>query len=102
MSEIESVAVVGAGFMGGGIAEAVAVAGLPVIVRDVDEASLAGAGKRIETSLARAVRGGKLDEAHARGVRERGELETDVVDIGQKRLGRSACSGAARPQVHRI
>ena len=86
MSEIESVAVVGAGFMGGGIAEAVAVAGLPVIVRDVDEASLAGAGKRIETSLARAVRGGKLDEAHAREVRERIELTTDLDAIGQADL----------------
>ena len=63
MSEIESVAVVGGGFMGTGIAESVAVAGMPVIVRDVDEAALARAGERIETSLARAVRGGKLDDA---------------------------------------
>ena len=37
---IESVAVVGAGFMGVGIAESVAVAGLPVIVRDIDEPSI--------------------------------------------------------------
>ena len=37
MSEIESVAVVGAGFMGTGIAESVAVAGIPVIVRDVND-----------------------------------------------------------------
>ena len=38
--KIEQVAVVGAGFMGSGIAEAVAVAGLPVVLRDVDEASI--------------------------------------------------------------
>ncbi len=37
---IDSVGVVGGGFMGAGIAESVAVAGLPVIVRDVDEQSL--------------------------------------------------------------
>ena len=40
MHEIESVAVVGAGFMGTGIAETAAVAGMPVIVRDVDDAAL--------------------------------------------------------------
>src|SRR5262249_61243355 len=62
--------------MGTGIAEAVAVAGLPVIVRDVDEASLARAGARIDTSLARAVRGGKLSDSLAGEARERIELTT--------------------------
>jgi 3-hydroxybutyryl-CoA dehydrogenase len=76
MSEIESVAVVGGGFMGTGIAEAVAVAGMPVIVRDVDEGSLGRAGERIDTSLARAVRGGKLSESSAAEARERIELTT--------------------------
>jgi 3-hydroxybutyryl-CoA dehydrogenase len=86
MSEIESVAVVGGGFMGTGIAEAVAVAGMPVIVRDVDEASLGRAGERIDTSLARAVRGGKLDADAARGVRERIELTTSLDAVGQADL----------------
>jgi 3-hydroxybutyryl-CoA dehydrogenase len=86
ISEIESVAVVGGGFMGTGIAEAVAVAGMPVIVRDVDEASLGRAGKRIETSLARAVRGGKLVDDAARAVRERIELTTDLDAIAQADL----------------
>jgi 3-hydroxybutyryl-CoA dehydrogenase len=85
-SEIESVAVVGAGFMGSGIAEAAAVAGLPVIVRDVDDASLGRAGERIEASLARAVRGGKLDDAHAREARERIELTTTLDAISQADL----------------
>jgi 3-hydroxybutyryl-CoA dehydrogenase len=85
-SEIESVAVVGGGFMGTGIAEAVAVAGLPVIVRDIDEASLSRAGSRIETSLARAVRGGKLAEDTARAVRERIELTTELEAIAQADL----------------
>ncbi|HTU84065.1 MAG TPA: 3-hydroxybutyryl-CoA dehydrogenase [Solirubrobacteraceae bacterium] len=82
MSEIESVAVVGGGFMGTGIAESVAVAGLPVIVRDVDEASLQRAVDRIESSLARAVRGGKLDESQAREARDRIELTTQLETIG--------------------
>ncbi len=68
MLEIESVAIVGAGFMGTGIAETIAVAGIPVIVRDVDDAALGRAGERIETSLARAVRGGKLDPSAAQAV----------------------------------
>ncbi len=85
-SEIESVAVVGGGFMGTGIAEAVAVSGMPVIVRDVDEASLGRAGERIETSLARAVRGGKLDQDAARAARERIELTTDLETISQADL----------------
>ena len=82
MSEIESVAVVGGGFMGTGVAEAVAVSGIPVIVRDVDEASLVRAGERIESSLARAVRGGKLDEDAAMAARERIELTTQLESIG--------------------
>jgi 3-hydroxybutyryl-CoA dehydrogenase len=85
-TEIESVAVVGAGFMGGGIAEAVAVSGMPVIVRDVNDAAVARAGERIEASLARAVRGGKLDEDAAMAARERIELTTDLQAIGEADL----------------
>ena len=72
--------------MGTGIAESVAVAGMPVIVRDIDQASLGRAGERIETSLARAVRGGKLDEGEARVVRERIELTTELEAIGEADL----------------
>jgi 3-hydroxybutyryl-CoA dehydrogenase len=86
MSEIESVAIVGAGFMGAGIAETVAVAGLPVIVRDVDDAAVGRAGERIEASLARAIRGGKLDEHQARAVRERIELTTRLEAVGEADL----------------
>jgi 3-hydroxybutyryl-CoA dehydrogenase len=85
-SEIESVAVVGGGFTGTGIAEAVAVSGMPVIVRDVDEASVGRAGERIQVSLSRAVRGGKLSESEAAAARERIELTTDLQAIGQADL----------------
>jgi len=86
MSDIESVAVVGAGFMGTGIAEAVAVAGMPVVVRDVDDASLGRAGERIDASLARAVRGGKLEASEATAARERIELTTRLESIGEADL----------------
>ena len=63
---IEKVAVLGGGLMGSGIAESVARAGIAVTVRDVDAVAIDGASKRIETSLARALAGGKLDEAGPR------------------------------------
>ena len=80
-SGIESVAVVGAGLMGSGIAESVAVAGFPVVLRDVDEVSIERARAKIESSLARAVRGGKLEEEAAGLARERIELTTDLEAI---------------------
>jgi 3-hydroxybutyryl-CoA dehydrogenase len=81
-SEIESVAIVGGGFMGTGIAETAAVSGLKVIVRDVDEAALERARTRIDASLARAVKGGKLDSERARDAREMIDLTTDLEEIG--------------------
>jgi 3-hydroxybutyryl-CoA dehydrogenase len=86
MSEIDSVAVVGAGLMGSGIAETVAVAGIPVIVRDVDDAALARAGEQIDSSLARAVRGGKLDASGAQAARGRIDLTTRLESIGEADL----------------
>jgi 3-hydroxybutyryl-CoA dehydrogenase len=81
-SGIQSVAVIGAGLMGSGIAESVAVAGLPVVLRDVDEVSVKRARGQIESSLARAVDGGKLDASHADVARARIQLTTDLEAIG--------------------
>ncbi|MBV8998924.1 MAG: 3-hydroxybutyryl-CoA dehydrogenase [Solirubrobacterales bacterium] len=97
MTEIELVAVVGGGFMGTGIAETAAVCGLPVVVRDVDDAAVARAGERIEASLARAVRGGKLDDAEARDARERIDLTTHLEAIGEADLVVEAV-----PEVERL
>jgi 3-hydroxybutyryl-CoA dehydrogenase len=80
-SQIESIAVVGGGFMGTGIAESAAVSGLRVVVRDIDEAALDRARARIDTSLARAVKGGKLDSKRARGALEMIDLTTDLEGI---------------------
>jgi 3-hydroxybutyryl-CoA dehydrogenase len=60
---IERVAVLGGGLMGSGIAEAVAREGLPVVVRDVDQAAFEAARERIERSLGHARDRGKIDDA---------------------------------------
>jgi 3-hydroxybutyryl-CoA dehydrogenase len=78
IATIDSVAVVGGGFMGAGIAESVAVAGLPVVVREVGAAAVAATGERIERSLRRAVAGGKLDAEQAASARQRIELTTEL------------------------
>jgi 3-hydroxybutyryl-CoA dehydrogenase len=83
---IESVAVVGGGFMGTGIAEAVAVAGLPVVVRDVDDRCLERAEAAIDASLHHAAARGKLDAAALREARERIELTTDLHALGRADL----------------
>jgi 3-hydroxybutyryl-CoA dehydrogenase len=75
---IESVAVIGGGFMGAGIAESAAVGGLPVIVRDIDQATLDRARQRLDSSLERAVSGGKLDAAHADVARKRIDFTTQL------------------------
>ena len=85
-SEIRTVAVVGGGLMGSGIAEAVASAGLEVILRDIDDAGVERAHERIEGSLQRGVRGGKLDEADAAGIRDRIALTTDLARVGDADL----------------
>ena len=96
-SEIESVAIVGGGFMGTGIAEIAAVSGLKVTVRDVDEAALERARVRIDISLARAVKGGKLDSERARDAREMIDLTTDLEGIGGADLVLEAV-----PEDHRL
>jgi 3-hydroxybutyryl-CoA dehydrogenase len=83
---IESVALLGGGLMGSGIAETVAAAGLPVILREADEPALARARERIEGSLQRAVRGGKLAAEEAQAARERIELTTALEAIAQADL----------------
>ncbi|MGH2843732.1 MAG: 3-hydroxyacyl-CoA dehydrogenase family protein [Solirubrobacteraceae bacterium] len=77
MSEIDSVAVVGGGLMGSGIAESVASAGMPVILRDVDQPSLDRARDRLESSLARALARGKLEQGAASAIRDRITLTTE-------------------------
>ena len=57
---ITRVGVVGSGLMGSGIAEVCARAGLDVVVREIDSAAVSAGRARIEGSLSRAVKKGKL------------------------------------------
>jgi 3-hydroxybutyryl-CoA dehydrogenase len=68
---LERVGVVGCGIMGSGIAEVSARAGLDVIVVEADAEAADAGRRRIEKSLARAVKAGKLDGAGAEDVLSR-------------------------------
>lgn len=61
--QIETVAVIGAGTMGHGIAQIAAAAGYRVILRDLDREALARAVQNIERNLAKGIELGKLTEA---------------------------------------
>ena len=78
---IEKVAVLGGGLMGSGIAESVARAGLEVTVRDVDAVAVDAARTRIEKSLGRALRGGKIDAAAHDAILARITLTPDLDSV---------------------
>lgn len=73
-----SVLVVGAGIMGAGIAQVVAQAGLHVDVVDASPASLESAPDRIDQSLARMVRAGRLEARDAELARQRLRFTSDL------------------------
>jgi len=60
---IETVAVIGAGTMGHGIAQVAAASGYPVILRDVDKETLARGIQNVERNLVKGIQLGKLTEA---------------------------------------
>ena len=66
------VGVVGAGFMGPGIAEATARGGIPVVLYEPEDGPLARARDRVDASLERAVASGKLNPDE--GVALRGRI----------------------------
>jgi 3-hydroxybutyryl-CoA dehydrogenase len=69
--QIAQIGVVGAGFMGSGIAESAARAGVTVQVYEPAAAPLQQSRSRIEASVARAVMGGKLNDDEAGALVER-------------------------------
>ncbi len=71
MAQIERIGVVGAGFMGSGIAEAAARAGVTVQLYEPDAAPLQQSRSRIDASVARAVKGGKITDDEAGALVER-------------------------------
>jgi len=79
--QIEKVGVLGAGLMGHGIAQVAAQAGYQVIVREVDEATLAKGIGKIEKQLARAVEKQKSSQEEADEVRARIEGTVHYRDL---------------------
>lgn len=77
----EAVGVVGGGIMGAGIAEVAARSGYEVLVREIDAAAVARARDRITTSLAKAVRAGRLSEADQDATLSRLSFTTDLGDL---------------------
>jgi 3-hydroxybutyryl-CoA dehydrogenase len=82
MNRFGRVGVVGAGLMGGGIAQVAATAGYSVTVRDVDDGILERAREGIARSLGKFVEKGKLPADAAEGARERLAFTTDLAALG--------------------
>jgi 3-hydroxybutyryl-CoA dehydrogenase len=83
---IVSVGVVGCGIMGSGIAEVAARSGASVVVVEADSASVAAGRKRIEASLARAVRAHKLEEDSAAALAQAITVTTDFAVLADRQL----------------
>ncbi|MDX6583868.1 MAG: 3-hydroxybutyryl-CoA dehydrogenase, partial [Solirubrobacterales bacterium] len=83
---IERVAVLGGGLMGSGIAEVSAAHGFAVALRDIDDRALDSARGRIETSLARGVKSGKLTGEAAEETLERIRFTLDLDDLADADL----------------
>ena len=75
------VGVIGGGLMGSGIAEVCARSGVDVTVVEVDETRSEQTRAKIETSLDRATRAGKLEEADRAAASERLAYTTSVEDL---------------------
>ncbi len=83
---IDRVGVVGAGFMGSGIAESVARAGLRATLFEPDRNVLGRSHERIERSVDRAVRSGRLDEEAARQLMARLDWTDDLKGLADCEL----------------
>ncbi|MDP8969112.1 MAG: 3-hydroxybutyryl-CoA dehydrogenase [Actinomycetota bacterium] len=83
-TDVTRVGVVGGGLMGAGIAEVSARAGLDVVVREVETAAAHRSRKRVEHSMARAVKAGKLDGDEQQAAIERIRWTTEWEDLGDR------------------
>ncbi|MFC6764900.1 3-hydroxyacyl-CoA dehydrogenase [Natrinema soli] len=77
---IETVAVIGSGQMGRGIAAVAALSGYETTVNDIDEEQLAAAREEIEWSYEKTVESGNATQAEVDGAIDRLEFTTDLVE----------------------
>jgi 3-hydroxybutyryl-CoA dehydrogenase len=83
---IEKVGILGCGLMGHGITQICAQAGWEVVVREVDDETLAKGIGKIEKQLGRAVEKGRMEQADADAVRGRIKGTTDYGDLAESDL----------------
>jgi len=83
---VDRVGVVGCGLMGSGIAEVCARAGADVVVREADDDLLRAGKARVEQSLGRAVRAGKLREDERDEAAARLHFSTGWEDMADRQL----------------
>jgi 3-hydroxybutyryl-CoA dehydrogenase len=83
---IERVGIVGFGQMGSGIAQVCAMAGLDVLAREIDQKFIEKGFSRIDGSLARVVKSGKLTEEDAKKARGRISGTTALADFKDRDL----------------
>jgi 3-hydroxybutyryl-CoA dehydrogenase len=86
LESLDTVGVYGAGFMGSGIAESSARAGLSVIVCEPQNEPLMRSQAGIEASVARGVAGGKLDAGEADALLRRITFTTALENLGPAQL----------------
>jgi len=79
---IQRIGVVGAGTMGNGIAQACAVAGIPVTMTDIAAAPLERGIKTVDASLDRLVKKDKLSAADKSAALARIKATTDLAELG--------------------
>jgi 3-hydroxybutyryl-CoA dehydrogenase len=83
---MERLGIVGAGFMGTGIAESAAAAGIDVALYEPIEPQVAKSRERIASSLARSVEGGKRTEGEADELLERISWSTELDSVADSEL----------------
>ena len=83
---IERVGIVGFGQMGSGIAQVCAMAGLDVLAREIDQQFIEKGFSRIDSSLARVVKSGKVSEDDAKKTRGRIRGTTALADFKDRDL----------------
>ena len=83
---IERVGVIGAGQMGGGIAEVCARAGVDVVVFETTEALVTAGRNRISKSLERGVSSGKITERERDAALDKLRFTTALADLADRQL----------------
>jgi 3-hydroxybutyryl-CoA dehydrogenase len=78
---VTRVGIVGAGFMGSGIAESVAAAGIEVVLQELEDAPLELSRDRIKRSVERGVEGGKISAEQAEAIDERLSWSTHISSL---------------------